>query len=70
MKIERNPYRGTACISFGLSGDDDAAFKEWMAEAKKPNVNLFDAAEKVAKKRGVKTQITTSPLQPDEDDEA
>lgn len=67
MKIKHNPYRGTASISFALGPKDDRAFKDWLREAEKPGANLLEAAEKIARKRGVKTQITTAPLGADEE---
>lgn len=68
MKVKRNPHRGTASITFSTGPEDDAAFDEWLGEAKKPGTSLFDAAEKVARKRGVKTKITTAPLGADDDE--
>lgn len=53
MKITRD-RRGKANITFSLN---DTSFDDYMKEVEVPGVGLFEAAERVAKKRGVKTKV-------------
>lgn len=64
MKITRNRVRGTALLDFSLS---DNSLDEWLKEAGKDDVSLYDAAEKVLKRRGGKVK-ETSGIQDEEDE--